>query len=107
MHSLLKRLYFLGVLAGLFVNPLPAATTARVLLVTGQDYPGHPWRETAPALKGLLEKDGRLQVCVTEDPHLLDSQAVGNYDVILLHFMNWEQPAPGPAAWRCGSSWGG
>lgn len=98
MRSLIKQLCCLGALAAFFVSPLPAATTARVLLVTGQDYPGHPWRETAPALKALLEKDGRLQVRVTEDPHLLDSQAVRDYDLILLHFMNWEQPAPGAAA---------
>ena len=98
MRSLIKHLCCLGALATLFASPLPAATTARILLVTGQDYPGHPWRETAPALKALLEKDSRLQVRVTEDPHLLDSQAVRDYDVILLHFMNWEQPAPGTVA---------
>jgi type 1 glutamine amidotransferase len=75
---------------------LPRKT--QVLLVTGQDYPGHPWQQTAPALKELLEKDPRLSVCVLEDPHFLDSQALTRYDLVLLHFMNWEQPSPGPAA---------
>jgi uncharacterized protein len=74
------------------------AQTARVLLVTGQDYPGHPWRQTAPVLASMLERDARLKVTTIEDPHLMDSSALTNYDVILLHFMNWEQPAPGPAA---------
>ena len=70
----------------------------QVLLVTGQDYPGHPWPQTAPALKDLLQKDSRLAVRVVEDPHLLDSPTLARYDVVVLHFMNWEQPSPGPAA---------
>jgi type 1 glutamine amidotransferase len=98
MNSTMKNLCWLGAIFGLLVSPLSAATTARVLLVTGQDYPGHHWRETAPVLKALLEKDTRLQVNLIEDPHLLDSQALRTYDVVLLHFMNWEQPSPGVAA---------
>jgi uncharacterized protein len=70
----------------------------RVLLVTGQDYPGHLWRQTAPVLAELLQKDSRLAVTTIEDPQLLDSPAIAKYDVILLHFMNWEQPSPGQAA---------
>ncbi len=76
----------------------PVKTKSRVLLVTGVDYPGHPWRETAPLLAKLIAQDTRLTVAVAEDPHLLDSTAVGAYDVVLLHFMNWEVPAPGEAA---------
>jgi uncharacterized protein len=78
----------------------PAATPApkRVLLVTGIDYPGHPWRETAPVLRQLLEEDARLRVTTIEDPHFLDSPAAARFDVILLHFMNWEQPSPGKVA---------
>jgi type 1 glutamine amidotransferase len=70
----------------------------RVLLVTGQDYPGHPWRQTAPALRSLLEEDPRLRVTVTEDPAMLDSAALAGYDAVVLHFMNWQQPSPGPAS---------
>ena len=29
---------------------------------------------------------------------MLDSSALGGYDAVVLHFMNWEQPAPGAAA---------
>jgi len=71
---------------------------ARVLLVTGVDYPGHPWRETAPVLAKLLRQDARLAVTVIEDPCLLDSVAMRYYHAVLLHFMNWEVPAPGEAA---------
>ena len=70
----------------------------RVLLVTGQDWPGHLWRETAPALRQLLEQDKRFTVRIIEDPHALDSVALTNYQVALLHFQNWQQPGPGVAA---------
>ena len=75
----------------------PASGSRRVLIVTGQDYPGHLWRQTTPALRAALEQDSRLAVFVTEDPGLLDAAALDRYDVLVLHFMNWEQPAPGAA----------
>lgn len=78
--------------------PTPAKSTARILLVTGIDYPGHLWRQTAPVLKQALEKDPRLEVRVVEDPNFLDSAAITNYAAIILHWMNWEVPGPGPAA---------
>lgn len=71
---------------------------ARVLLVTGQDYPGHPWRLTAPALASGLRQDARLEVVSVEDPRFLDSEALAQYDVVVLHFMNWEQASPGAKA---------
>lgn len=78
--------------------PAAAAAPARVLLVTGVDYPGHHWRETTPVLRAQLEKDPRLRVTVIEDPHLLDSAALTNYAAVLLHFQNWQVPGPGPTA---------
>lgn len=70
----------------------------RVLIVTGQDYPGHKWRETAPVLAEGIRGDSRLEVVVTEDPKDLASPELNDYDAVVLHFMNWEQPDPGPAA---------
>jgi uncharacterized protein len=78
--------------------PAAAPAKARVLLVTGMDYPGHHWRETAPVLAAALRKDARLEVVTVEDPGFLDSEAINKYDLILLHFQNWEQPGPGEAA---------
>jgi uncharacterized protein len=75
-----------------------AAEQTRVLIVTGVDYPGHKWRETAPALKAILEADPRMTVRVVEDPQFLDSSAVTNYDLVLLHFQNWNVPGPNAAA---------
>jgi uncharacterized protein len=71
---------------------------ARILLVTGVDYPGHLWRQTAPALAEALQKDPRVEVVTVEDPGFLDSAAINKYDLILLHFQNWQQPGPGERA---------
>jgi type 1 glutamine amidotransferase len=71
---------------------------ANVLIITGCDHPQHGWWETTPVLAKVLEEDKRLDVRIVEDPHFLDSAAIERYDVILLHFMDWEQPAPGKKA---------
>jgi type 1 glutamine amidotransferase len=71
---------------------------ARVLLLTGIDYPGHLWRQTAPVLAESLRKDSRLAVFTVEDPWFLDSEAIRKYDVLVLHFQNWQQPGPGEKA---------
>jgi type 1 glutamine amidotransferase len=88
-----------GVFQGFAQSP-EAATThkARILLVTGIDYPGHLWKQTTPVLKGALEADGRLEVFVAEDPAFLDSSAIDRYDLVLLHFQNWQTNGPGEKA---------
>jgi uncharacterized protein len=68
----------------------PAEPPVRVLLVTGVDYAGHRWKETTPALRGVLEKDSRLTVRVIEDHEFLASDAIFDYDVILLHMKNYD-----------------
>jgi uncharacterized protein len=68
----------------------PAEPPVRVLLVTGVDYAGHRWKETAPALRGVLEQDPRLTVRVIEDHEFLASDAIFDYDVILLHMKNYD-----------------
>jgi type 1 glutamine amidotransferase len=80
------------------VDLTPLLEGTRVLLVTGIDYPGHLWRQTAPALKGVLEKDPRLKVRIVEDPDVLASPQLQSWDAVVLHFMNWEKPSPGAAA---------
>ncbi len=71
---------------------------ARVLLVTGIDHPAHDWGQTAPALADVLRKDGRLKVEVVNDPNFLSSSKLHDYDVVVLHFMNWERQLPGAEA---------
>jgi len=75
-----------------------AGSPRRVLLVTGVDYPGHHWRETAPVLAKALSADPRLNVVTVESPAFLDSSALNDYDGVFLHFQNWEQPGPGEKA---------
>lgn len=74
------------------------ASIKRVMIVTGQDYPGHKWPETTPVLKAGLAQDARLQVDVVEQPSFLATERLWDYDALVLHFMNWEQPDPGPQA---------
>ena len=76
----------------------PATAIKKILVVTGQDYPGHKWQETAPVLAEAIGKDPRMQVKVTEDPKILASPELDAYDAVVLHFMNWEQPDPGEQA---------
>ncbi len=76
----------------------PTGTGTKVLLVTGIDYPGHLWRQTARVLKRLLEQDRRLHVRMVDDPNALASPKLNAWDVVILHFMDWEVPGPGPAA---------
>ncbi|HNS19816.1 MAG TPA: ThuA domain-containing protein [Sedimentisphaerales bacterium] len=72
--------------------------TRKVVIVTGNDYPGHKWKETAPVLAAELRKDSRLVVDVVETPDFLASEKLAEYDVAVLHFMNWETPDPGEKA---------
>jgi type 1 glutamine amidotransferase len=78
--------------------PAAPASGTKVLIVTGVDYPAHKWQETAPAIKSLLERDTRLKVGIVEDPSALGTMKLKEWDVVLLHFQNWEQPGPGEAA---------
>jgi len=70
----------------------------KILIVTGIDYPGHKWKLTTPVLKKAIAKDKRLSVSVVEDPKFLASDDLNRYDAVVLHFMNWEVPDPGPKA---------
>lgn len=80
------------------VDLTPFSDGTKVLLVTGIDYPGHKWRLTAPVIKGLLEKDPRLKVRIVEDPDALGKANLKQWDVVLLHFQNWQTNGPGEAS---------
>jgi len=66
----------------------------KVLLVTGLEYPGHHWRETAPMLANFLAQDKRLEVSYIEDPRILAQPVLNAYDVIVLNYQNHQVPAP-------------
>ncbi|MDP6543586.1 MAG: ThuA domain-containing protein [Phycisphaerae bacterium] len=81
------------------VMPVPKDTSkTNVLIVTGVDYPGHKWKQTAPVIAAFLAKDKRMEVQIVADPHQLSSATLHKYEVIVVHFMNWKVPAPNKAA---------
>jgi HEAT repeat protein/type 1 glutamine amidotransferase len=71
-----------------------AGAPKKALIVTGLEYPGHPWRLTAPALAEILAQDKRLEVSLSEDPRTLAQKTLDAYDVIVLNYQNHESPAP-------------
>jgi len=80
-------------------GPGPAsAGQAKVLVLTGNEYPGHPWKKTAPLLGQFLADDPRLKTTVNESPEFLASPELHRYDVIVLNYMNWKSPDPGEEA---------
>ena len=74
----LLALLFVSLWAGLTQPAMSASNAtnvqARVLIVTGIDYPGHLWRETSPVLAEALSKDSRLAVFTVQDPWFLDTE---------------------------------
>ncbi len=72
----------------------------RVLIVTGEDYPGHKWRETTPVIREILERQPYFSVTVSEDVEILAAHPEKRYDTMVLHFCNWESPMPSEEARR-------
>jgi len=80
-------------------SPAPAPSAhAKILVLTGNEYPGHKWRETAPLIARFLGTDRRLTVQVNIDPQFLGSPGIHTYDAIVLNYLNWKSPDPGPKA---------
>lgn len=61
----------------------------RVLIVTGTDWKGHLWKETGPALRGILEVDPRVDARLAEDPGFLAADVIFGFQVIALIFKNY------------------
>ncbi len=70
---------------------------SRVLIVTGEDYAGHRWRETTPALQEAVEQDGRMKVDVLDDLTRLAATDLAPYASVVLHFKNYDPKVPGRA----------
>ena len=64
--------------------------TIRVVVVTGEDWKGHIWKQTAPALKKIVEKNDGFEATIVEDPNFLASDELFTFDEIVLHFKNYE-----------------
>lgn len=103
----MNRLILATMLAALVILSLPAVlpaaektptTEAKILVLTGNEYPGHKWKETAPLLTKFLAADPRLKTVLNDDPAFLTSPKLHEYDAVVLNYMNWQSPDPGPAA---------
>jgi uncharacterized protein len=87
----------LGWLSGRLAAEEAAAPSAkRVLLLTGEDYPGHKWQETTPVLRAQLAQDARLDIHVVEDLKFLRSPQLHDFAAIVIHFKNYDPAVPGP-----------
>lgn len=65
----------------------------RTLIVTGRDVGSHPWRETTPAIRKVLEDTKKFEVYVCEDPAILESKdALDKYALIVLNYFNFRAP---------------
>ena len=74
-------------------KPASGPKKIQVLLITGDDVGVHHWRETSQATRAILEKSGRFDVRVCEDPGILESrQSLLAFDVILFHMYNKSLP---------------
>lgn len=58
--------------------------TIRVLILTGQN--NHDWRATTPLLRTMLLNTGRFDVRVNESPIGMTSEALAQYDVVVLNY---------------------
>lgn len=77
----------------LLTNPIP------VLIVTGDSDPGHSWKETTRAIVSALDsEDPRFQITVSEDPEILAHPDLSRYTLIVLNYVNWNNPGPSEAA---------
>lgn len=64
----------------------------RVLIVTGDDYPGHDWRTTAAMLRDILRADPDVDARIVEEIEFLASDVIFDYHVVVIHFKNYGVP---------------
>ncbi|NLV42249.1 MAG: ThuA domain-containing protein [Candidatus Hydrogenedentes bacterium] len=76
-------------------RPKPeGAAKKRVLVVTGEDYPGHPWPETSRAFVEVLRADDRMETYVCESPAMAGSSLLPAFDAVVVHFKNYAENIP-------------
>ncbi len=66
----------------------------RVVIITGDDYPGHHWRVTGPEFARILRPCSNLEITITESPAILGSSAIAHYDAVFIHFKNYNNRLP-------------
>jgi hypothetical protein len=64
----------------------------QALIITGQDK--HPWQETTPYLKILLEQTGRFEVRVAEEFRGATIDSLKPYDVVIMNYSDEKMDIP-------------
>jgi type 1 glutamine amidotransferase len=72
-----------------------APGVTRVLIVTGEDYAGHKWRETTPVLVASIQADPRITTEVLDDLASLKDKDLSSFGAVVLHFKNYDPNVPG------------
>ncbi|NQV34465.1 MAG: ThuA domain-containing protein [Phycisphaeraceae bacterium] len=85
----------LGIAQACLAGPQSTAKSKRILILTGEDYPGHKWQLTTPVLKSVYTPDPRFLVDVVEDLSTLPSIDLKAYDAVVMHFKNYDPNVPG------------
>jgi type 1 glutamine amidotransferase len=90
---------FLMVLMTVAIASASDVVKSKVLLVTGDDVsPAHNWRENAETTREVLEKSGKFMVRISEDPSVLESGSLNQYDLIFMALYNATLPTLSPSA---------
>ena len=91
-HSLVLLLVLSFFIAGSQTTPAqaPAEKPVRVLIVTGVDYPGHPWKTQAVLLRRELGAARHIDIQLSEDIEVLGTDAIFDYDVLMMNFKNYD-----------------
>ena len=95
-HFAAAMLFAATLLSGI---DLCAGETKRVLIVTGEDYPGHLWQTTSPLLRAMIREDRRMDVDVVERVNFLRDPQLHEYDAVVAHFKNYDPKMPGRAGY--------
>jgi len=72
----------------------------QLLLISGQDFPGHHWRKTGPVMADLVAHDERMEVTICETPGAVGLQHLDFYNAVLVHFKNYQEDIPATQAMK-------
>jgi len=64
------------------------------LILTGDNYPGHKWKETTPLIHKALEMNGNIHMDISYNINDLFQYDLRDYDFLVFNYCNWEDPDP-------------
>lgn len=76
------------------VTKMLSGSKQKALILTGNNHPAHPWKETTALIKQALEKDGAFQVDISTTIHDLYQYDLTDYNVLVMNYCNWNDPGP-------------